>query len=52
MEHQILKQILDELRLLNIKMDKISDKIDKQHIENVHADNLLLNEFRRRLGTN
>lgn len=47
MDNKILNQILEELRFLNTKMDKLSDKIDKQHVENVNADNLLLTEIVR-----
>ncbi|MGY6212267.1 hypothetical protein ACXEO8_20035 [Cytobacillus firmus] len=42
MDNQILNQILEEIRSLNTKMEKLSDKI-----ENVNADNLLLTEIVR-----
>ncbi|MBY6053970.1 hypothetical protein [Cytobacillus firmus] len=42
MDNQILNQILEEIRSLNTKMEKLSDKI-----ENVSAVNLLLAEIVR-----
>ncbi|MBY6052781.1 hypothetical protein [Cytobacillus firmus] len=47
MENLILNQLLEELRSLNTKMDKLSDKIEKQNAKNVDEDNLLLTEIVR-----
>jgi outer membrane murein-binding lipoprotein Lpp len=47
MDNQLLNQILQELRSLNTKIDKLSEKMDKQQIENINADNLLLTEIIR-----
>jgi gas vesicle protein len=34
-----------DIELVNSKLDKLSGKIDAQHIENINADNRLLNEI-------
>jgi hypothetical protein len=33
-----------DIELINFKLDKLSGKMDSQHIENINADNRLLNE--------
>jgi hypothetical protein len=38
---------LQELRSINTKIDKLTEKMDKQQIENINADNLLLTEIIR-----
>jgi hypothetical protein len=47
MDNQLLNQILQELRSINTKIDKLTEKMDKQQIENINADNLLLTEIIR-----
>jgi hypothetical protein len=34
-----------DIELINFKLDKLSGKMDDQHIENINADNRLLNEI-------
>jgi hypothetical protein len=34
-----------DIELINSKLDKLSGKIDAQHIENINADNRILNEI-------
>lgn len=34
-----------DIELINNKLDSLSEKIDAQHIENINADNRLLNEI-------
>jgi hypothetical protein len=34
-----------DIELINFKLDKLSGKIDAQHIENINADNRLLNDI-------
>lgn len=59
MSEQLLKQLLNEIQdikvnmatkqdieSINNKLDKLSEKIAVQHIENINADNLLLSEIR------
>jgi hypothetical protein len=36
---------LQDIELINTKLDSLSGKIDAQHIENINADNRLLNEI-------
>jgi hypothetical protein len=33
-----------DIELINFKLDKLSGKMDVQHIENINADNRILNE--------
>lgn len=35
----------EDIELINFKLDKLSGKIDFQHIENIKADNRLLKEI-------
>lgn len=59
MDEQILKRILEELNAIklsmatkedieqiNLKLDKLSEDVEKQHIASLNSDNILLNEIR------
>lgn len=35
-----------DIELLNYKLDKLSENVEKQHIANINSDNILLNEIR------
>ncbi|WP_077214489.1 hypothetical protein [Bacillus dakarensis] len=34
-----------DVEIVNVKLDKLSESIEKKHIENVNSDNLLLKEI-------
>lgn len=36
----------EDIKTINIKLDKLSEKLDSYQIENLNADNLLLSEIR------
>lgn len=57
MSEQVLNKVLEELQSMNKRMDNMESQISQgfkqvnqtlkeQHIENINADNLLLNEIR------
>lgn len=59
MSDELLKQLINEMQdikanmatkqdvdSIKTKLDKLSEKIEVQHIENIRADELLLNEIR------
>lgn len=35
-----------DIELLNYKLDKLSENVEKQHVANINSDNILLNEIR------
>jgi hypothetical protein len=43
---QDLESITARMDTMNEKLDRLSDKVTAQHIENMNSDNLLLNEIR------
>ncbi|MBB6446515.1 hypothetical protein HNR53_003174 [Bacillus benzoevorans] len=58
-QDELLKQILLEVQsmkvnmatkgdieVINYKLDKLTENVEKQHIANINSDNILLNEIR------
>ncbi|MFB9988950.1 hypothetical protein ACFFLP_16270 [Bacillus benzoevorans] len=35
-----------DIEVINYKLDKLTENVEKQHIANINSDNILLNEIR------